>query len=153
MFFATHRSNSESPSLLVELIRSAPVSIHDVVEAVITDLRLDAAVVRADGLDIQVFCPKGLLEQVVEHVLENAPRHRYGEQEQQFEIVLRRHDLESVRFAIRNTGTRPSPSPGRGLGELDRSLRPFGGSLVGNPLSDDGWTFEAVITLQPWRGA
>jgi len=153
MFFATHRPNSESPSLLVELIRSAPVSIHEVVEAVINDLRLNSAVVQADDLDIQVFCPKGLLKDVVEHVLENAPRHRHGEDEQKFEIVLRRHDLESVNFAIRNTATRPSPSPGRGMEELDRSLRPFGGSLIGNPLSDNGWTFEAIITLQPWRGA
>jgi hypothetical protein len=150
--FAAHRAGAGSPALLVDLVRSAPVSVGEVVGAVVSARGLGAATELAGDLDVPVFCPRDLLGEAVEHAFENA-RLRASDLEPRFEVGLRRPGPDAVQVVVRNTGTRPSPEPGRGLGALARGLRPFGGWMSGRPLAADGWTFEAVIALRPWQGA
>jgi hypothetical protein len=95
-----------------------------------------------------------LIVNTVDHILSNARRHRRDEAGvQEFRISVDSLDPDVVRFSIANTGSQPSERPGHGLEELDRSLRPFGGSLSATALSDEPWTFEVTVTLQTWRGA
>ena len=153
MFFAAHRPDSESPALLVALFRSAPTSIREVFDLNVGAPGHAGAVVFHGDLDVQVFCPRSLLRETVSHVFANAERHRITQEPQRFEVALSRHGVDEVRLAIVNSGTAAGTSPGKGLAELDRSLRSFGGSLAGTPRSGGEWSFETVVTLQLWRGA
>ncbi|HEX4789014.1 MAG TPA: ATP-binding protein, partial [Actinospica sp.] len=152
VFFATHRPNTESPALLVDLLQSTPCSLKDVLESAAAALGGNLAVARGTDLDVQVFCPRALLYETVEHVIKNARRHRHaGAGTQRFEIALRRPGVDWVRISVRNTGSSPRPTPGNGIEELNRSLRPFDASLAAAPIRDGEWTFEAAITLQVWQ--
>ena len=135
VFFATHRPHTESRALLVELLLSAPTSLSDVLRTVSATHRVGQSTIGASDAEVRVFCPRDLLLEAVEHVFDNARRHRTEDHtEQSFEIGLRRPALNLVSLTVRNTGSTPRPTPGNGLDELDRSLRPFGGSLAGAPL-------------------
>jgi hypothetical protein len=152
VFFATHRPNTESPALLVDLLQSTPCSLKDVLESAAAALGGSLTVAQGIDLDVQVFCPRALLYEAVEHVIKNARRHRHaGVGTQRFEISLRRPDVEKVRISLRNTGSSPRPSAGNGLEELNHGLGPFGASLAAAPIRDGEWTFEAAITLQVWQ--
>ena len=152
VFFAAHRFRSESPALLVELLLSAPTSLADVLSSVSATYGAGQITTCTPDPDVRVFCPRPLLYEAVEHVFENARRHRVDDRaEQRFEVSLRRPGLDLASIVVRNTGSRMRATPGKGLGELDRSLRPFGGSLIGVPLARSEWSFEAVITLQIWQ--
>jgi hypothetical protein len=151
--FAAHQTGSGAPALLVDLVNAAPARIGEAVRAVAAARGAAAAVECAEELeDLAVFCPRGLLAEALGHAVDNA-RRRAADETPRFEVSLRRPGPDAVQLVLRNTGSRPSPEPGRGLGALARALRPYGGWMSGRPLAADGWTFEAVIALRPWLGA
>ena len=57
-----------------------------------------------------------------------------------------------MRIVVRNSGTVACTPPGRGLEALNDKLRPFGGSLRGQELTEDEWTFAAEVKLPLWHG-
>ncbi|TDC69826.1 hypothetical protein E1200_07350 [Actinomadura sp. GC306] len=149
MFLAAHLPDSEQPALLVELVESAPTEPRPRLETVL-GVTVDDPQGAADAL---VFCPHKLLDEVLEHLLDNTVRHGIEGAECRIHAVCEFDDANDVRVVVRNSGTRPSGRPGRGVRSFNERLRPFGATLRGRPLSDGPWTFEAVITLARWRGA
>jgi hypothetical protein len=153
MFFAAHRLDSESPALLVDLLQSAPASLAQALDLATAEFGREAVVERPSDLDLLVFCPAVLLNAAVAHVFANARRHRCTPEPQRFKVSAQRYGADDIQFGIANSGSAPRGTPGKGLAELDRSLRSFGGSLTAGTRSGDEWSFEAVITLQTWQGA
>ncbi|MEU8802287.1 hypothetical protein [Spirillospora sp. NPDC048819] len=149
MFLAAHLPDLEQPALLVELVESAPTEPRARLETVL-GVPVDDPQGAADAL---VFCPGKLLDEVLEHLLDNTVRHGIEGAERRIHAGCEFDDANDVRVVVRNSGTRPSGRPGRGVRSFNERLRPFGATLRGRPLTDDPWTFEAVITLPRWRGA
>jgi hypothetical protein len=156
MFLATHLPDGDGPALVVDLVRSAPVKLAEqVVESL--ELRrsglLDAEQV-GEPAHAYVFCPGKLLDQTIAHLLENVTRHHVAGADCRLQIEYRYGYEGTVQFVLRNSGTRPRETSGNGLRTFNERLRPFGGSVVGQPLPDDPWwTYAATVTLRLWRGA
>lgn len=156
--FATHRPVTGAPALLVDLVRSAPANVGAVVEAALAARGLEAATRPTGDLDVQVFCPRDLLDRAIGHALDDAHARRSNSigdtsGEPRIELSLRHPGPDGLQIVIRDSGVLPGPAdPGRGFGALDRGLRPFGGSLTGRAVGRDSG-FETVITLRPWQGA
>lgn len=149
MFLATHLPDLDQPALLVELVESAPTAPRSGLERV-----LGGEVDDPQGAaDAQVFCPAKLLDEVLEHLRENTVRHRVNGAACRVRAGCEFDDANDVRITVRNSGTRPSARPGRGVRSFAERLRPFGATLRTRPLDGDPWTFEAVITLARWTGA
>ncbi|BCL26063.1 hypothetical protein ACFFS2_16030 [Streptomyces aurantiacus] len=155
MFLATHVPETGKPAHIVDLVSSAPIELEPRIDGLLT----------AHGTDVEkewslsgtprthVFCPEPLLTEAIEHVLDNTRRHRVPGADSRLRVTGAGAGPDAVRVAIRNTGTRPHPSPGQGLRALDAKLRPFGATLSGRALSEGGFSFEAALTLRLWEGA
>lgn len=152
VFLAAHVEDSEVPAKLVELLDSAPVMLAPQVADVFMACGVTSATVdRSDLGDVSVFCPRGLLDQVIRHLLENVRRHRMPGAACRLQLGYERPSTDSVRLVLRNSGTVVRTPPGQGLRALSKKLQPFGGALTGHPCSNDEWTFGAVLTLPVWR--
>jgi hypothetical protein len=152
IFLAAHIPDHHVPALLVDLIRSAPVKLGSCVARVLASHQSTATIPRPDEGEVDVFCPERLLDQTVSHLLENVHKHRVPGAVRRLHVEYARSDEKAVRLIVRNSGTRPCTPPGRGLKALNDKLRPFGGSLAGQPIAEGEWTFEAVATLPLWHG-
>ena len=174
--FATHRPVTGAPALLVGLVRSAPTSVAEVVKGAVAARGLEG-VTRLSGdldmQDVQVFCPRDLLDRSIGHALSDAlarvndvaERGERGDGDEEressvggrkpcIEIGLRRPGPDAVQLVIRDTATLPGPAdPQRNAGTLARALQPFGGWFTGRPTVGEGAGFESVIALRPWQGA
>lgn len=156
--FATHRPVTGASALLVDLVRSAPTPVGKAVEAAVAGRGLETATQLLGDLDVEVFCPRDLLDRAIGHILADAQTRAAADtatdRELRIEIGLRRPGPDAVQLVLRDTGALPGPAdPARGLGPLARALKPFGGWLTGRALAGDEWSFEAVIALRPWQGA
>ena len=151
MFLAAHVTE-EAPALLVELIRSAPIELGECVEKLLKSHQAQAAIEAPGQGQVQVFCPEKLLDQVISHLLENVRKHCVKGAVCQLQVEYLRPADGTVQMVVRNSGTVPSTPAGRGLKAFSDKLRPFGGSLTGQVLVGDEWTFAAVATLPLWHG-
>jgi len=151
MFLAAHVTD-EAPALLIELVRSAPIELGECVEKLLESRQAQAAFEAPEQGQLQVFCPEKLLDQVIGHLLENVEKHCVKGAVCQLQIEYLRPANGTVQMVVRNSGTLPSTPAGRGLKALNDKLRPFGGSLTGQVLAGDEWTFAAVATLPLWHG-
>ena len=151
MFLAAHIPDHHAPALLVDLVRSVPVSLADRVTAVLKAHHAEASIDEPAAGATVVFCPEKLLDEVIAHLVENVRRHCSGNGPCRMSVRYERPDNESVRLVFRNSATRSRTPPGQGLNGLNDKLRPFGGSLLSRVLGSGEWTFEAVVTLQLWN--
>jgi hypothetical protein len=151
MFLAAHVTD-EAPALLVELIRSAPIELGECVEKLLKSHQVQAAIEAPREGQVQVFCPEKLLDQIISHLLENVRKHCVKGAVCQLQVEYLRPADGTVQMVVRNSGTIPSTPAGRGLKAFSDKLRPFGGSLTGQVLVGDEWTFAAVATLPLWHG-
>ena len=152
MFLAAHLTDHEMPALLVELIRSAPSRPGPCLTKILESHRMNATVTGPQHGQVKVFCPEKLLEQVVTHVLENIDKHKVKDTACRLHVEYRQPDQGAMRIVVRNSGTVACTQPGRGLEALNDKLRPFGGSLRGQELTEDEWTFAAEVKLPLWHG-
>lgn len=152
IFLATHIPDRHAPALLVDLVGSAPVRLSDRVAAGLAWHQAEATVTSPDQGDVFVFCPEKLLDQVFGHLLENVRKHRLPGAHCRLRVDYAPAGPEAVQLALRNSGTMPRRMSGKGLQALNDKLRPFGGSLAGQVLAEDDWTFAAVATLPLWYG-
>jgi signal transduction histidine kinase len=140
------------PALLVELIRSAPIRPG----TYLVKMRgADVAAVTENGTTygwVEVFCPGKLLEQVVTHLLENLEKHQVEGAVRRLHITYGQPGQGAIRIVVRNSGTVARTPHGHGLEALNDKLAAFGGSLRGQELAEDGWTFAAEIKLALWHG-
>jgi hypothetical protein len=151
MFMAPH-VNGTAAAPMVELVRSVPANPAESVLRVLRPKHPALEVVNArDGIEHPVFCPVPLLDDVLEHVLDNLGRHASG-QEVLLEVEYTVRDLE-LDLVVRNSGTRPRQPPGRGMRALNEKLRPFGATLRGASVDRGRWTFTTTATFELWRGA
>lgn len=152
IFLAARITDHATPALLVELIRSAPVKPAPYL-AKMRESRVTA--VTETGTEfgwVEVFCPGKLLEQVVIHLLENIEKHQVAGASCRLHIGYERPDQDAMRIVVRNSGTVACTPRGHGLEALNDKLGTFGGSLRGQELAEDGWTFAAEIKLALWHG-
>ena len=152
IFLAAHLTDNGRPALLVELIRSAPSRPGLVVSRLLDSHRARATISGAEHDQVEVFCPERLLEQVVTHLLENIGKHRVPGAVCRLHVDYKEPDQDVLHLVVRNSGTAACTPPGRGLKALNDMLRPFGGSLSGQVLNEDDWTFAALVTLPRWHG-
>jgi hypothetical protein len=154
MFLAAHVTDYEVPALLVELICSAPIELGPCVARLLASHKAQATIEAPEHGQVKVFCPEKLLGQLIAHLLENAEKHRVRESGSAWRLQVEYlpSAQETVQMVVRNSGTAPATRPGRGLKALNDKLRPFGGSLTGQVLADDEWTFAATATLPLWHG-
>jgi hypothetical protein len=152
IFLAAHLADHAMPALLVELIRSAPVRPG----TYLVKMRgADVAAVTENGTTygwVEVFCPGKLLEQVVTHLLENLEKHQVEGAVRRLHITYGQPGQGAIRIVVRNSGTVARTPHGHGLEALNDKLAAFGGSLRGQELAEDGWTFAAEIKLALWHG-
>jgi hypothetical protein len=153
MFLAAHIPDHHVPALLVGLVQSAPVKrLRDHVESLLGQHQAQAAVAHPEEGDVSVFCPERLLDQLVAHLIENVSRHRVTGADCRLHIEYTKSSPDTVEFVLRNSGTRACTPPGQGIKALNDKLRPFGGSLAGQVLAENEWTFAAVARLPVWHG-
>jgi len=152
VFLAAHLTDHEMPALLVELIRSAPVKPATYLAKVSESHPGSATQSGGDNSQLQVFCPGKLLEQIVTHLLENIEKHRVEDATCRLHVAYRRCDQDTMLIVVRNSGTVGCTPHGHGLEALNDKLRPFGGSLRGQELTEDEWTFAAEVKLALWHG-
>jgi hypothetical protein len=67
-------------------------------------------------------------------------------------VEYKRTDEDTLHIVVRNSGTAASKPRGHGLKALNDKLRPFGGAITDQELSEDEWTFAAVVALPVWHG-
>jgi hypothetical protein len=123
-----------------------------VVARLLDSHRAKATISGTEHDQVEVFCPERLLEQIVSHLLVNIDKHRLPGAVCRLHVDYQEADQDAFRLIVRNSGTAANASPGRGLKALNDKLRPFGGSLSGQVLNEDDWTFAALITLARWHG-
>jgi adenine/guanine phosphoribosyltransferase-like PRPP-binding protein len=152
IFLATHVPDRHAPALLVDLVRSAPVKLNARVASVLASHQAEVTAAGSDHGDVMVFCPERLLDQVLAHLLDNVRKHRRPDAACRLHVEYAPAGPDAVRFVLRNSGTIPRRMPGKGLQALNDKLRPFGGSLAGQVLTEDDWTFAAVATFPLWYG-
>ena len=152
VFLAAHIPDHDVPALLVELIHSVPAKLGPSVVRVLGVHQAHATIAGSEAGDVNVFCPEKLLDQIVAHLLENVRKHSLSDARCRLHVEYMRDADKAVQLVMRNSGTRPSVSPGHGLKALNDKLRPFGGKLTGHVLAEDNWTFAAVATLPLWHG-
>jgi adenine/guanine phosphoribosyltransferase-like PRPP-binding protein len=152
IFLATHIPDRHAPALLVDLVDSAPVRLSERVAAVLAWHQAQATITNPDQGHVLIFCPEKLLDQVLGHLLENVSKHRLPAATCRLRVDYAPAGPEAVQFTLRNSGTMPRRMSGKGLQALNDKLRPFGGSLTGQVLAEDAWTFAAVATLPLWYG-
>lgn len=152
MFLAAHVPGTEAPAMIVQLVDSAPTEIVAVVQRVLDAHCHEPVVHDVDSESARVFCPEDLLEDLIKHLLDNVRRHRVPEEPCRLEISYHR-TAETVHLLLRNSGTRPSSTPGNGLMAFNDKLRPFEGSVTHQVPPEAEWTFAVTVTLPVWRGA
>jgi hypothetical protein len=152
VFLAAHVADHEMPALLVELVRSGPVSPRPYLTKLLDSDHGHAAESGTEYGEVKVFCPGKLLEQIVNHLLENIEKHRVAGAACRLHVAYMQPDQDTVRIVVRNSGTVGCRPRGHGLEALSDKLRPFGGSLRGQELAEDGWTFAAEVKLPLWHG-
>ncbi|MGW6447381.1 hypothetical protein [Lentzea sp. NPDC055074] len=151
MFMAPHVSGTTSAPV-VELVRSMPAEPAESVERILRPKHPGLSVVNpAAGMGNRVFCPVPLLDNILEHVLNNLSRHSQPGQVVNLEVE---HGVRDglVDLVVRNSGTRPRLPAGHGMRALNEKLRPFGGSLEGMPSDRGVWSFTTKVTFALWRG-
>lgn len=154
VFIAAHLPDQERAALFVGLIGSAPTRLADQIDKTLAAQSIKARVDHADiGANAEVFCPNKLLDQVVGHLVSNAHRHSVPGTTRRFAVDYQRGPRHTVRFVLRNTGSKPRPVSGRGIRSCNEKLAPFGADVVGEPLNEGEWTYQSVVTLSLWEGA
>lgn len=156
MFLATHLPRTGKRAHVVDLVSTAPTLLQPRIAMILDShgAESDVPPARVDsGPGCEVFCPSALLDEAVEHVLENTERHRIPGAECRIGVSYELPEPGNVQVVLRNTGTRPRSVPGQGLRALNAKLRPFEASLTGRPLAGEPWTFETILTLRLWEGA
>jgi len=151
-FLAAHLPDHDVAAHLVELIKSAPVRLGPCLHRFFQAHQVEVNVRGEEHGEKDVFCPERLLEQIVGHLLDNVAKHRIEGTDLRFQVEYQPPRQGLVPVIVRNSGTASRTPPGRGLRSLNDKLKPFGGSLIGQVLSDDGWTFAAVLALPVWHG-
>jgi adenine/guanine phosphoribosyltransferase-like PRPP-binding protein len=152
IFLAAHLTDNELPALLVELIKSAPSKPGTCVARLLDSHRAKATISGTEYDQTDVFCPERLLDQIVAHLLENIEKHRVAGAICRLHVEYKPPGHDIMQVLVRNSGTAACTPPGRGLKALNDKLTPFGGSLTGQVLAEDEWTFAAVATLPLWHG-
>jgi adenine/guanine phosphoribosyltransferase-like PRPP-binding protein len=152
IFLAAHLTDNELSALLVELIKSAPSKPGPCVARLLDSHRAKATIGGAEYDEVELFCPERLLDQIVAHLLENIQKHRAPGTPCRLHVEYKQPDHDTLHIVIRNSGTVARIPPGRGIKTLNDKLRPFGGSLSGQVLNEDKWTFAALIALPLWHG-
>jgi adenine/guanine phosphoribosyltransferase-like PRPP-binding protein len=152
IFLAAHLTDNQQPALLVELIKSAPSKPGRCVARLLDSHGAKATISGAEYDQTDVFCPERLLDQVITHLLENIEKHRVAGAVCRLHVEYKPPAQDIMQVLMRNSGTAACPQPGRGLKALNDKLAPFGGSLTGQILAEDEWTFVAAATLPLWRG-
>lgn len=154
IFLAAHGTDGESPALLVELIRSAPVELGERVLKLLDFHHVQATIEASGHGEVRVFCPERLLSQIIVQLLENVEKHKAsdGNAPCRVQVEYLPSGQDAVKMVVRNSGTRPSAPRGRGLKALDEKLQAFGGKLTDQVLVHDEWTFAVAATLPLWHG-
>jgi adenine/guanine phosphoribosyltransferase-like PRPP-binding protein len=152
IFLAAHLPDNELPALLVGLINSAPSKPGACLTRVLDSHRVSATISGAEYDQTELFCPGRLLDQIVAHLLENVEKHRVAGADCRLQVEYKRPDEDTLHIVVRSSGTVASKPRGHGLKALNDKLRPFGGSLAGQVLNDDEWTFATVVALPLWQG-
>lgn len=152
IFLAAHQTDNVLPALLVELIKSAPSKPGTCVARLLDSHRAKATISANEYGQTEIFCPEKLLDQIVAHLLENISKHRIAGATCRLHVEYKQSDEDTMQIVVRNSGTASCTPPGRGLKALNDKLRPFGGSLSGQVLNEDEWTFAALVALPLWHG-
>jgi adenine/guanine phosphoribosyltransferase-like PRPP-binding protein len=152
IFLAAHLPDNALPALLVGLINSAPSKPGACVTRVLDSHRVKATISGIEYDQTDVFCPGRLLDQIVAHLLENMEKHRVAGADCRLHVEYKRTDEDTLHIVVRNSGTAASKPRGHGLKALNDKLRPFGGAITDQELSEDEWTFAAVVALPVWHG-
>ncbi|GAA1315501.1 hypothetical protein GCM10009634_86290 [Saccharothrix xinjiangensis] len=151
--FMTPHADSGKAALVVDLIGSVPASPFETVTRVLGSRLPGLSVLKApDAVDRRMFCPAPLLDTVLAHLRDNITHHAVRGAVQRVEVEYRLVE-GMMEIVVRNSGTRPSPRPGRGLPALNDKARPFGGSVTGRPEVGGRWTFTSTVAFPLWRGA
>jgi hypothetical protein len=116
---------------------------------------VEAPVVRGE-LDLEVFCNESLLIEIIQHLFGNAtdPRHAIDPTLAHpvsilIEVSATERDLD---IRMLNDGTQVRGTGGRGIGNFDRHVRNYGGSLTGRTVQGQPpWTYEARLVLPRYR--
>lgn len=152
MFMATHLEG-DTAALVVQLVSSAPADPYEHISALVNDPPVEQveAEDRHAG-EVRVFCPGPLLDNVLAHVMENVRHHALRGAVPRVWIGCTTHH-DRLDIVIKNSGTHPGSSSGRGLRSLDEKLRPFGASVTGRRENGEYWTFATTVGLALWQGA
>ena len=152
IFLAAHLTDHEMPALLVELIRSAPSRPGSCVARFLNPIvlrrpsagpntaRWRYSARKSFSIKSSPMCWRTSRSTSVKgavcrlHIEYKPPGPRY-------------HAM-----LVRNSGTAGCTPAGHGLKALNDKLTPFGGSLTGQVLTEDEWTFAATATLPLWHG-
>jgi adenine/guanine phosphoribosyltransferase-like PRPP-binding protein len=153
IFLAAHQTDNELPALLVELINSAPSKPGTCVTRLLDSHRAKATISGTEYEQTDVFCPEKLLDQIIAHLLENLDKHGVPGATRRLHIEYKPPDQDTMQMVVHNSGTVGRTPPGRGLMALNDKLRPFGGSLTYQMLTEGDWTFAAVVALPLWHGS
>jgi orotate phosphoribosyltransferase len=154
MFLAAHVTDGESPALLVELIRSAPVELGRRVLKLLDFHHVETTIEASEHGEVRVFCPERLLSQIIVQLLDNVEKHKARDDNApcRVQVEYLPSGEDAVKMVVRNTGTTPSTPRGHGLKALDEKLQAFGGKLTEQVLVDDEWTFAVTTILPLWHG-
>jgi hypothetical protein len=152
IFLAAHQTDTVLPALLVKLINSAPSKPGTCVARLLDSHRAKATISGTEHDQTEIFCPEKLFDQIVAHLLENVDKHRIPGAICRIHIEYKPPDQDTMHMVVRNSGTAGCTPPGRGLKALNDKLRPFGGSLAYQMLTEGDWTFAAVVALPLWHG-
>jgi adenine/guanine phosphoribosyltransferase-like PRPP-binding protein len=152
IFLAAHQTDTVLPALLVDLINSAPSKPGTCVARLLDSHRAKATISGTEYDQTDIFCPEKLLDQIVAHLLENLDKHRIPGATRRLHIEYKPPYQDTMHMVVRNSGTAGCTPPGRGLKALNDKLRPFGGSLTYQLLTEGDWTFAATVALPLWHG-
>jgi hypothetical protein len=107
-------------------------------------------------MSAEVFCNRSLLEDIIEHLFENAIDARHAANPAESKAIKIRMEVTTdereVRIRVLNDGTKTSSPTGMGMSYFDRYVRNYGGSLTGSKsIENPNWTYEAHLVLQRYR--
>lgn len=155
IIFRPPSQNSEA-SRLIRLIEAAPRSLGAIIKEIYNERKDTMPPHEIEGLDqlpapdLLVFCPEGLLSDVVGQVLGNLSKHQDAATEL-MRIRIQAKEIDGrVQLVFWNDSTKEEKDKdkrGIGLESLKRRLRPFQGDLQVSFRNLNGWATAKVAVV------